>query len=130
MVKLVLLFITGGIGCLARFGLAGIVQRFYGGEFPLGTLAVNLSGCLMFGFVWSLAEGQLVISNESRMIILTGFMGSFTTFSTFAFESNALMRDAQWMYFTANLMLQVIVGIAAINIGMSVGRQFAFPLAS
>jgi fluoride exporter len=122
MQKITLLFLAGGIGCLARYGLAGFVQRVYGGELPLGTLIVNLLGCLMFGFVWTLAEDRLVINGETRLIILTGFMGSFTTFSTFAFESNALMRNSEWLYLSGNLVLHVVVGILAINLGMALAR--------
>jgi fluoride exporter len=122
MLKIAMLFLAGGIGCLARYGLAGLVQRIYGGEFPLGTLLVNLLGCLLFGFVWALAEQRMIISDESRVIILTGFMGSFTTFSTFAFESNRLARDSAWLYLTGNVMLHVVVGILAIHWGMSLAR--------
>ncbi len=122
MQKITLLFVAGGIGCLARYGLAGFVQRLYGGEFPLGTLIVNLLGCLLFGFVWTLADDRLVISGETRFIILTGFMGSFTTFSTFAFESNVLMRDSEWLYFSGNLLLHMVVGLLAINLGMVLAR--------
>ena len=122
MQKITLLFLAGGIGCLARYGVAGFVQRVYGGELPLGTLIVNLLGCLLFGFVWTLADDRLVISAETRLIILTGFMGSFTTFSTFAYESNALMRDSEWLYLSGNLVLHVVVGILAINLGMALAR--------
>ena len=122
MQKITLLFLAGGIGCLARYGVAGFVQRVYGGELPLGTLIVNLLGCLLFGFVWTLADDRLVISAETRLIILTGFMGSFTTFSTFAYESNALMRDSEWLFLSGNLVLHVVVGILAINLGMALAR--------
>lgn len=116
------LFLAGGIGALARYSLAGIAQRVYGGELPVGTLVVNLLGCLLFGFVWSLAEERLVISGEARFLILTGFMGAFTTFSTFAFESSALLRDSQWFLATGNILLHNVVGILAVLAGMAVGR--------
>ena len=66
--------------------------------FPRGTLVVNAAGCLLFGRVWCLGEERLVISGKTRLIILVGFLGSFTTFSSFAFETGQLLRDFQrWL---------------------------------
>lgn len=121
--QLVLLFLAGGLGCLARYVASGLVQRLYGGELPLGTFVVNVVGCLLFGFVWTLADERMLITSQTRTVILTGFMGSFTTFSTFAFESNALVHDAEWAVAGANVAGHVVVGILAIMLGMAVGRQ-------
>lgn len=75
MTKLMWLFAAGGLGALARYGLGGLVQWWSGSELPVGTIVVNLVGCLAFGFVWTLADERLIISGETRFIILTGFMG-------------------------------------------------------
>ena len=72
--------------------LSGLVQRLAGERFPLGTMAVNLLGCLLFGFVWGYLEGRVGLSPQTRTIVLTGFMGAFTTFSTYAFETVTLVR--------------------------------------
>ena len=120
---LVLLFLVGGCGCLARYAASGLVHRLYGGELPLGTFVVNIVGCALFGFVWTLADERMLISSQTRTLILTGFMGSFTTFSTFAFESNALLRDAQWAIAAGNVGCHCVIGILAIALGMAVGRQ-------
>lgn len=122
MRKLVWLFIAGGCGVLARYWLGGLVQRWTGGSFPWGTFAVNVAGCLAFGFVWSLAEQRLVISGETRFLLLTGFMGAFTTFSTYAFETSGLIRDTQWWLATGNLFGQMAVGLGALLLGMALGR--------
>jgi CrcB protein len=90
------LAIAGAIGTICRYGLAGLVQRICGASFPWGTLTVNAVGCLLFGVVWTLAEERLVISGQVRFVALTGFMGAFTTFSTFAFETGEFLRDAEW----------------------------------
>lgn len=124
MMQLVWLFLAGGCGCLARYAASGFVQRMYGGELPLGTFVVNVVGCLLFGIVWALADGRMLITPQTRTIILTGFMGSFTTFSTFAFESNALLEDAQWAVAAANVGGHVIVGILSVMLGMAIGRLF------
>jgi len=117
-----LLFLTGGCGALSRYWLGGFVQRIYGGELPLGTFVINALGCLIFGFCWALADERLVISEETRLIILTGFVGSFTTFSTFAFESHALMRNAEWFWAFANVTGQCATGIAAVFAGVFLSR--------
>jgi fluoride exporter len=123
-VKLTLIALAGAVGTLARFWLQGFVQRLTGGGFPWGTFAVNVLGCFLFGVVWSMAEERLVISGETRLIILTGFMGAFTTFSTFAFETGEQLRESQWLYAAGNVGGQVVLGVLALFLGMALGRQF------
>ena len=120
--KLAWLAAVGALGTLARFGLSGLVQRLLGTGFPWGTLVVNALGCLLFGIVWTLAEERLVIGGETRLIVLVGFMGAFTTFSTFAFETAAMLRDAEWLHATANLLAQNVLGVACFFAGSSIGR--------
>ena len=121
--ELALLAVTGALGTVSRFGMTRIVQHVCGDWFPWGTFAVNALGCFLFGVVWMLAEDRMLISGQTRFIVLTGFMGAFTTFSTFAFETNALLRDAQWWQAAANLLGQNVVGIACVFLGLAVGRM-------
>lgn len=123
-VKLGWLALAGAAGTLARFGISGLAQRLGGAAFPWGTLAVNLAGCFLFGLVWTLAEDRLLISGETRFILLTGFMGAFTTFSTFAFETGEFLREAQWLEAAGNLAAQNLLGLACIFLGLAVGRWF------
>lgn len=120
--RLLLLALAGALGTLARYGLAGLVQRAFDGGLPLGTLAVNVVGCFLFGVVWTLAEERLVISGEMRFIVLVGFMGAFTTFSSFAFETSALLRDAEWSFAAVNVLAQNVLGITSFFIGAALGR--------
>lgn len=124
--KVVFLALAGALGTLARYGLSGLVQKSFWGDFsslPAGTLAVNIAGCFLFVLVWTLAEERLVISNEMRIVVLVGFMGAFTTFSTFAFETAGLMRGSQWTLAMLNIVGQNVAGIASIFVGMAAGRM-------
>jgi fluoride exporter len=120
--KLMFLALAGAAGTLARYGLGGLVQRVAGGAFPWGTLAINVSGCFLFGLVWALAEERSLISPEVRIIILIGFMGAFTTFSTFAYETGAMLQDGEYLIAFGNLAAQNVLGLAGIFLGFIVGR--------
>ncbi|REK09850.1 MAG: CrcB family protein [Planctomycetota bacterium] len=122
--KLLLIALAGAAGTLARFGVAGVVQRLHSTEFPWGTFAANAAGCFLFGIVWSLAEERLIISGTTRAIVLIGFMGAFTTFSTFAFETGQMLDDAQWLPAAGNLLLHNVTGIALVLVGIALGRLF------
>ncbi len=120
--KLLLIACAGGLGALARYGLSGVVQRAAGSDFPWGTTVVNVTGCLAFGLLWSWMGARLSIGGEVRAIVLVGFMGAFTTFSTFAFETAQLLHGAQWLAAAGNLAIQNVVGIAAMFLGLAIGR--------
>lgn len=122
MQKLLLIGLAGALGALARYGLSGFVQRYSGFTFPVGTLIVNLLGTFLFGFIWSLVEQRLVISVETRVVILSGFLGAFTTFSSFMFETSALVGDGQWGLAVLNIAAQITLGLAAIFLGLAAGR--------
>lgn len=122
MQKLLWIGAAGALGAVARYVIGGLVQRIGGTGFPWGTLVVNILGSFFFGIVWSLAEERLLISGETRLIILTGFMGAFTTFSTFMFETSALLREAEWGIATLNLTGQNIAGLAFLFLGLALGR--------
>lgn len=120
--KLLLIALAGSAGTLSRYWLSGAVQRLFGADFPFGTWAVNILGCLLFGLVWVLSEERFAFGGETRIIILVGFMGAFTTFSTYVFESQAMMADGQWLSLALNLAGQNVLGFAALYAGMLIGR--------
>jgi fluoride exporter len=122
--KLLWLALAGSAGTLARYGLGGLVARWNHGSFPWETLVVNMLGCLLFGVIWSLAMERNLIGPETRVILLVGFMGAFTTFSSFAFETGQLMRDGQWLLAFANMAAEMILGLAALFVGFVIGRWF------
>ena len=120
--KLLLIALAGSIGTLARYGLGGLVQAQAGKIFPWGTVVVNLSGCLLFGIVWSSLEGRWPTSSETRTVILIGFMGAFTTFSTFVFETEELLHDSEWLLALGYFSLHNVGGLAALVAGLALGR--------
>jgi len=121
--KLGLIALAGAAGTLARYWLSGLVYDLIGREFPWGTAAVNILGCFLFGLVWELGGERMIIRTETRAIILTGFMGAFTTFSTFIFESGAFLEDGRVLPALANLGFQTVVGFAALFGGLMLGRM-------
>ncbi len=116
------LALAGAAGTLARYGLAGAVQNAVGTLFPWGTALVNIVGCMVFGVLVAVMEGRFAISGETRVIVLTGFMGAFTTFSTFVFETEQLLEGARWGLAAGNLVLQNVVGVCALVLGLMLGR--------
>ena len=120
--KLIYLSVAGACGTLARYGLAGLVQRVAGASFPWGTASVNGLGCLLFGVIWTLTSERFAGGAEVRIILLTGFMGAFTTFSTFVAESGHLFADGQHWYGLGNILLQNGVGLVLFFLGMALGR--------
>ena len=120
--KLLLLFLAGGAGTLTRYGLDGLVQRLAGASFPWGIAAVNLVGCFLFGLVGAMAAERGLISAEARLILLVGFLGAFTTFSTLIGETGGFLSDRQWFYATANFALQNAGGLILYFLGSAAGR--------
>ncbi len=114
---------AGALGALARYGLGGLIQqRVPGSDFPWGTLVVNLSGCLLFGFLWTMAERRLPFAPEARLFVFIGFLGAFTTFSTFAYETGSMLESGQWWTAAGNLLAQNVGGILCLLAGMACGR--------
>lgn len=120
--KLLLIALAGSVGTLARYGLGGFIQERTSGVFPWGTVAVNLLGCLLFGIVWSSLEERWPTSGETRTIILVGFMGAFTTFSTFMFETARLLGDQEWLPAVGYFTFHNVGGLIALVAGLAVGR--------
>lgn len=120
--KLVLIAVAGTAGTLARYWVSGLTYQLMGSRFAYGTLAVNVIGCFLFGIVWSLAEERMAIPALARIAILVGFMGAFTTFSTFAFETMNYVRDSQFMLAFLKVGANCVLGFGAIVSGVWFAR--------
>ncbi|HJO05040.1 MAG TPA: fluoride efflux transporter CrcB [Acidobacteriota bacterium] len=111
----------GFLGALARYGLSGLVHRQVPlTTFPYGTLLVNLLGCLLIGVVAGYAESRQLFGLEVRMFVLIGVLGGFTTFSTFGYETFAMLRDNDLLRAAANVGAHVILGLALVWLGYAI----------
>jgi fluoride exporter len=120
--KILLLALAGACGTLARYWLSVGVHFTLGRSFPWGTAVVNLLGCLLFGLIWVLADERQFLRPEVRGLLLVGFMGAFTTFSSLIFETGELWRGSQWGLAALNLLGQNALGFAAFALGTALGR--------
>lgn len=123
--SLLLLAAAGAAGTLARVGLSRGLTAWTGWSFPVGTLAANVLGCFLFGCVWEAAEEAAWISPEARTALCLGFLGAFTTFSTFAFDNGEALRLGDWSTLGANLVLNNALGLAAVLAGLRLVRALA-----
>lgn len=115
--------VGGAAGAAARYGVGITMARLAPrAALPLGTLTVNAVGCLLFGFVWGLLERTSGAPKVVVLLTLTGFMGAFTTFSTFAFETVGLFQSAGARGAAINLVLHNGLGMLLMVVGLLVGR--------
>ena len=117
-----LIAIGGAIGSVARYLFSTAVLRATGSLFPVGTFAVNAAGCFVFGVIAGAAEHRVALAPEARAFVFIGILGGFTTFSSYAFESFALIRDGQFVWATINLVGQVLIGVAGLAAGVAMTR--------
>jgi fluoride exporter len=109
--------VLGGVGALARFALDVAVAKRAGSAFPWGTLAVNVSGAFLLGFVVGVA-----LTGEALVLVATGLLGSYTTFSTWMLESQRLAEDGEGRAALLNLLVSVAAGLIAVAVGRALGR--------
>lgn len=115
-----LLLVGGGgfLGSVARYYVSGwATELIHGARFPGGTLVVNIAGCLLVGLLAGLAEHAHLLSPPSRLFLLTGFLGGFTTYSAFAYETYFLGREHLLATALINVALQVVLGLGAVILG-------------
>ena len=126
MTKILLAGMGGFLGSAARFLISGLVQRLpvaQATSIPLGTLAVNVLGCFLIGLINGLADARGVFSGETRVFLLIGVVGGFTTFSTFGYESFQMMRDELWLPMLGNVAVQSVCGVAAVWAGTALSKM-------
>lgn len=117
-----LVAVGGSIGAVARYWLAGAVQRLNGTDFPVGTLAVNLLGSFAVGMVLALSLERGLINADLRILLAVGVCGGFTTMSAFSYETLALLHDGDAARALGNVGLTVLGSVAAVWMGMITAR--------
>jgi CrcB protein len=111
------------VGGASRFALSAFIQQRTSSAFPLGTLIVNITGSLVLGFVLRYALGSPSVSTEVRALLTTGFCGGYTTFSTFSYESIALIEDGDYRRAAIYIVLSVVVSLVATFLGIAAAGQ-------
>jgi CrcB protein len=117
MQNVIIVFIGGGFGAVARYLLQGAVYKISGSFFPYGTITVNVIGCFIIGLLMSGFEERFAINPSLRIFLTIGILGGFTTFSSFSYETIALMKDGQMLSATLNVLLSVVTCLAATYVG-------------
>jgi fluoride exporter len=121
--NLIWIIIGGSIGALLRYGTTLMCSRIFGTAFPVGTLVVNLAGCLLIGAVMGLAERGSFVTPAFRLFFVTGFLGALTTFSTYAWESMSAFRNESIGTAFLNIMINNIAGLGLVLIGFWVVKH-------
>ena len=114
--------IGSAFGGASRFALSSFIQQ-RAGTFPVGTLIVNITGSLALGFLLRYALGSTSVSAETRALLTTGFCGGYTTFSTFSYETVALIQDGDYRRAAWYVMLSVVLSLMATFAGIMLGNQ-------
>jgi len=117
MQKTIFVGLAGLVGTLFRYWLSGFVARHYGETFPWGTMAVNLIGCFLAGAVFYVTEERFLVSPTVRTIILIGFLGGFTTFSSYGLQTFTLLRDGEFGLATLNVAASNVFGLLMVWTG-------------
>ena len=125
MLNILLVGVGGFIGAAARYLAVMAVNRFaMSSLFPYGTLFVNVFGCLMIGFLGGMAANRQFLAERSRLLVFTGILGGFTTFSAFGLETFFLVRTFHGWMAVLNVLLQLILGLSATALGYWFSKNF------
>jgi len=122
--KLFLIALFGAVGTLARYALQGLVQTRVASTFPYGTLLINLTGCLLLGFIGQLTLNRMLISSDLRIAIAIGFFGGYTTFSSFGWETAKMLEDGEWLRATTYVGASVFAGLLLSVAGIRLANRF------
>lgn len=123
MSEIVILGLAGAAGTISRYAVSGWALGLLGERFPYGTLVVNVIGCFLLGVATELGMSTVTLSDTAKTALTVGFLGAFTTYSTFGFETIKAFEDGDWHLALANIGANLVVGLAAVCGGLALGRQ-------
>ena len=114
--------IGGALGAVFRFLISKFIQNAFSIDFPLGTMVVNFIGAFLIGFLFATIVEKIVVPPEVRALLITGFLGGLTTFSTFSYESFTLLKEGETIQFTLYFLGTNILGLLLTFLGFLTGR--------
>jgi CrcB protein len=123
-VQYLVISLGGILGANARYLLGTWIAQRYGTSFPYGTLVINISGSFVIGLFLTLIAERFVVHPNWRLFFAVGFLGAYTTFSTFSYESVVLIQNGSWRLGLVNMVGSVVLGPIAVVLGMVVARLF------
>ena len=123
MANIFIIGIGGFLGAISRYGVALWIGQRWGRNFPLGTFVINVSGSFLIGLLMSLFTERFMVNPQLRLMLVVGFLGAYTTFSTFEYETGTLMKDGEWLIAMLNVLLSVIVGFIALKLGEVIAKS-------
>lgn len=123
MANIVIIGVGGFIGAVARYGIALWIGQRWGRSFPLGTFIINVTGSFLIGLLMTVMAERFTENPQWRLFLVVGFLGAYTTFSTFEYETGALLKDSEWLYAGLNVVLSVVVGFAALKLGEVIAKS-------
>ena len=113
----------GFVGAITRYILAIWIGQRWGRSFPLGTFIINVSGSFLIGLLMTLMAERFTENPQWRLLLVVGFLGAYTTFSTFEYETGALLKDSEWLFASLNVILSVFVGFLALKLGETIAKS-------
>ena len=123
MVNILIIGIGGFLGAISRYGVALWIGQRWGRNFPLGTFVINVSGSFLIGLLMSLFTERFMVNPQWRLLLVVGFLGAYTTFSTFEYETGTLMKDGEWLIAGLNVVLSVFAGFVALKLGEVIAKS-------
>jgi len=124
LAQIIAVALGGSLGAVARFMISNQVYAWFGREFAWGTLTVNVMGSFLIGFLAMLFIEKVHLSVEMRTFIIVGFLGSFTTFSTFSHETFLFIQTGEYVKAGLNIAVSVVSGLIAVALGIWAGKHF------
>lgn len=122
MINYLIIGAGGFIGAVTRYALATWIGSKWGRSFPLGTLIINVSGSFLIGLIMSLLTERFMANPYWRLLLVVGFLGAYTTFSTFEYETGNLLKDGELLYAALNVFLSVFAGFIALRMGEIISK--------
>jgi len=123
MLRVGVVALGGALGAVARYGVSLMVARFWSADFPLGTFLINVSGSFILGFFATFAAERTALDPLWRLLVATGFVGAYTTFSTFEYETQRLTETGALSVALVNVAASLVAGFAAVQLGVFLARR-------